>query len=71
MKDQVQEVLDIVRPSLQADGGDVELIDIEGSKVVIAFRGMCSGCVKSGMTIEGIQAKLRELVSEDLVVETQ
>jgi len=68
----IQEIIENeIRPGLQADGGDVDLIDIEGNKVVIAFRGMCSGCVKSGMTIEGIQTKLRELVSEDLVVETQ
>lgn len=68
----IQEIIESeIRPGLQADGGDIELIDIEGNKVVIAFRGMCSGCVKSGMTIEGIQTKLRELISEDLVVETQ
>ncbi|MEW6585402.1 MAG: Fe-S cluster assembly protein NifU [Nitrospirota bacterium] len=68
----IQEVIESeIRPGLQADGGDVELVDIDGNKVIIAFRGMCSGCVKSGMTVEGIQAKLRELVSDDLIVETQ
>ena len=47
----------------------MELIDIEGSKVIIALRGMCTGCVTADVTVKGIQEKLRELVSEELVVE--
>jgi NifU-like protein len=66
----VQEVIETeIRPGLQADGGDVELIDIDGSKVTVALRGMCTGCLMSDVTIKGIQTRLRELVSEDLVVE--
>ncbi len=56
---------------MQADGGDIELIDIDGSKVIIALRGMCTGCVMADVTINGIQDKLRELVSEGIVIETQ
>lgn len=56
---------------MQADGGDVEIIDIEGNKVIIALRGMCTGCIMAGVTINSIQEKLRELVSEDIVVEAQ
>jgi NifU-like protein len=68
----IQEVLEReVRPVLQADGGDIELIDIEGSKVVIALRGMCTGCLMSDVTIGSVQNKLRELVSEEIVVEAQ
>ncbi len=68
----IQDVIETeIRPGLQADSGDVELIDVEGSRVVIALRGMCTGCVMSGVTVKGIQAKLRELVSGDIVVEVQ
>jgi len=66
----IQEIMETeIRPGLQADQGDVELIDIEGNKVVIALRGMCTGCVMSDVTVNGIQSKLRELVSDDIVVE--
>jgi NifU-like protein len=58
-----------IRPRLQADGGDLELIDIEGNRVIIGLRAMCFGCPMGGVTIEGIQDKLRELVCKDIVVE--
>ena len=68
----IQEVLEReIRPVLQADGGDIELIDIEGNKVVIALRGMCTGCLMSDVTIGSVQNKLRELVSDEIVVEAQ
>jgi len=67
----IQQTLDQqVRPALQADGGDLELIDVEGVKVLVALRGMCAQCHASGVTMaEVVQAKLREFVSPDLVVE--
>ncbi|MDA8083594.1 MAG: Fe-S cluster assembly protein NifU [Nitrospiraceae bacterium] len=66
----IQDVIETqVRPGLQADGGDVELVDIEGNKVIIALRGMCTGCMMSDVTIKGIQDKIRELVSGDIIVE--
>lgn len=59
-----------IRPKLRNDGGDIELIDVEGSRVVVALRGMCAGCNVSQVTLkEVVQAKLREFVAEDLVVE--
>ncbi len=58
-----------IRPRLQADGGDLELIDIDGSIVTIGLRAMCVGCPTGGVTIHGIEQKLRELVDEDIVVE--
>lgn len=68
----IQEVVEReVRPGLQADGGDLEIIDIEGNKVIIALRGMCTGCVMAGVTVDGIQEKLRELVSDEITVEAQ
>ncbi|MGD0884099.1 MAG: Fe-S cluster assembly protein NifU [Thermodesulfovibrionales bacterium] len=57
-----------IRPRLQADGGDLELIDIEGNRVIIALRAMCVACPMGGVTIKGIEEKLRELVSEDIIV---
>lgn len=68
----IQEVIEKqIRPSLQADGGDIEIIDIEGDKVIVALRGMCTGCLMSDVTLYNIQAKLRELVNEEIVVEQQ
>lgn len=61
-----------VRPYLQRDGGDVELIDISGNKVIISFRGMCAGCQGAHFTMkELVEAKLKEFVSDDMVVEEE
>lgn len=66
----IQEVIENeVRPGLQADNGDIELIDVDGNKVTVALRGMCTGCLMSDVTIKGIQEKLRELVNKEIVVE--
>ncbi len=68
----IQEIIEReIRPGLQADGGDIELIDIDGNRVIIALRGMCTGCVMAGVTIEGVQQKLRELVGEEIIIEAQ
>lgn len=59
-----------IRPSLQVDGGDIDLIDIIGNRVLIAFRGTCTECPSSQVTLKSsVEAKLREFVSEDIVVE--
>jgi NifU-like protein len=66
----IQEVLEKdVRPQLWADGGDLELVDIDGAKVQIAFRKACAGCASSGYTARFVEQKLRELVAEDIAVE--
>lgn len=66
----IQEVIEHeIRPGLQADNGDIEIIDIEGSKITVALRGMCTGCLKADITLKGIQDRLRELVSAEVVVE--
>lgn len=68
----IQDVIETqIRPGLQADNGDIELIDVEGSRVIVALRGMCTGCLMSDVTVRGIQEKLREMVSEDISVEVQ
>ncbi|MDD5285711.1 MAG: Fe-S cluster assembly protein NifU [Desulfuromonadaceae bacterium] len=66
----IQEVLERdIRPLLWADGGDLELIDIDGSIVQVAFRKACAGCASSSNTSRMVEAKLRDLVAEDIVVE--
>ena len=58
-----------VRPALRKDGGDIELIDVDGSNVVVSLRGNCSQCRVASFTLRDVvQAKLREFVSDDLVV---
>lgn len=65
----IQDILEKeIRPRLQADGGDLELIDVDGNKVSIALRAMCVACPMGGVTIKGIEEKLREIVGEDIVV---
>jgi len=59
-----------IRPMLKADGGDIELIDVEGDRVVVSLRGMCSSCSSSSFTLKKyIEPKLREFVSPDLYIE--
>ncbi len=66
----IQDVLEKeIRPQLWADGGDLELVDIDGPKVQIAFRKACAGCVSSGYTAKFVEQKLRDLVSSDITVE--
>jgi NifU-like protein len=65
-----QTINEQIRPALRAHGGSVELIDVAGDKVLIAFRGMCAQCKVSEFTMKDVvEAKLREFVSESLYVE--
>jgi NifU-like protein len=66
----IQETLENeIRPQLWADGGDLELIDIDGPNVQVAFRKACAGCASSGYTAKFVEQKLRELVSSDINVQ--
>lgn len=58
-----------IRPLLWADGGDLELIDIDGNRVQVAFRKACAGCASSAHTAKYVEQKLRDLVSDDINVE--
>jgi NifU-like protein len=65
-----QTINEQIRPALRAHGGNIELIDVEGSKVIVAFRGMCAQCMLAEYTMKDlVEARLREFVSEDLFVE--
>ena len=66
LRERVQTVLDLIRPAIQADGGDVELVDVQPDGVVhIRFHGACHGCPSSTMTLQdGIERNLIERVPE-------
>lgn len=66
MKEKVQNALDKIRPNLQADGGDVELVDVNDSGVVkVKLTGACRGCPMSQMTLKmGIEKFLKQEVPE-------
>ncbi|PKQ37142.1 MAG: hypothetical protein CVT59_09500 [Actinobacteria bacterium HGW-Actinobacteria-1] len=65
MKELVQEVLDRIRPALQADGGDVELVDVEGGVVKVRLVGACAGCPMSQLTLaNGVERVLKEQIPE-------
>ena len=66
MKERVQKAIDSIRPSLQADGGDVELVDVSADGVVkVRLKGACSSCPMSQMTLKmGIEKIIKKEVPE-------
>ncbi|MCP4648976.1 MAG: NifU family protein [PVC group bacterium] len=64
MREEVEKVLEQVRPALQADGGDVELVDVtEDGIVKVQLKGACGCCPMSQMTLKmGIEKKLKEAI---------
>jgi Fe-S cluster biogenesis protein NfuA len=66
LRERVQSVINLIRPAVQADGGDIELVDVTPEGVVqIRFHGACNGCPSSTMTLHmGIERNLRERVPE-------
>ncbi|HLJ60773.1 MAG TPA: NifU family protein [bacterium] len=70
MQARVQQVLDTIRPHVQADGGDIELVDIVDGVVQIRLAGSCVGCMYSMMTLQaGVERMLKEQVPEVKAVE--
>jgi len=64
-KKQVEDVLAKVRPMLQRDGGDVELVDVEDGVVKVRLTGACGGCPMATLTLKrGIEARLKEEIPE-------
>jgi len=66
MKEKVQKAIDLIRPSLQADGGDVELIDVSEDGIVkVRLTGACHGCPMSQMTLKmGIEKIIKTQVPD-------
>ena len=63
MKTEVARALDEVRPHLQVDGGDVELVDVEDGVVKVKLKGACAGCPMSQMTVKwGVESYLKKKV---------
>lgn len=68
--DNVEKVLDELRPYLMSDGGNVELVDIDGPVVKLRLQGACGSCPSSAMTLRmGIERRLREYIPEIAEVE--
>jgi Fe-S cluster biogenesis protein NfuA len=70
MKEKVEEVLNSIRPRLQADGGDIELVDVVDGVVKVRLQGACHGCPGAQMTLKlGVERLLREKIPELKAVE--
>lgn len=71
MQEKVQSVIEELRPMLQADGGDIELVGLEGGVVKVRLKGSCAGCPMSQMTLQmGVERALREKIPEIVKVES-
>ena len=65
MKEKVEKALDKIRPSLMADGGNVELVDVKDGVVKVKLTGACGGCPMSQMTLKmGIERVLKQEIPE-------
>jgi Fe-S cluster biogenesis protein NfuA len=65
MKEKVEIVLSKIRPNLQADGGDVELVNVKAGVVTVRLKGACGGCPMATMTLKnGIERVLKEEIPE-------
>ncbi len=71
MEGQIEQVIDKIRPSLQADGGDVEFVAVEDGVVKLRLKGACAGCPMSQLTIKnGIERLLKQEIPEVKSVES-
>ncbi|MBD3344027.1 MAG: NifU family protein [Chitinivibrionales bacterium] len=66
MKEQVQEIINEIRPNLQADGGDIELVDVTDDGIVqVRLQGACAGCPGAAMTLKmGVERILKSRIPE-------
>jgi Fe-S cluster biogenesis protein NfuA len=64
LRERVEEVLNLIRPAIQSDGGDVELVDITGDGIVsVRFHGACATCPSSNITLQvGIERQLKDRI---------
>jgi Fe-S cluster biogenesis protein NfuA len=71
MRERVEKALEKIRPALQADGGDIELIDVTDGVVKVKLTGACGGCPMSQMTLKmGVERTLKQQVPEVKSVES-
>jgi len=65
MKEEVEAVINEIRPLLQGDGGDIELVSIEGGVVKVRLRGACAGCPGAQMTLKmAVERRMKAKVPE-------
>jgi len=70
VKEKIREIIDKIRPMLQADGGDVEFVDFENGVVTVRLQGACAGCAMAQMTLKnGIERLLKQEIPEVKSVE--
>lgn len=70
MKEKIQEIIDKIKPMLQADGGDIEFVDYEDGVVKVRLQGACAGCPLSQITIKsGIEKMIKQEIPEVKSVE--
>ena len=71
LKEQVKKAIEEIRPNLKADGGDIELVDVENGVAKVKLKGACAGCPMSTMTVKwGVENFLKRKVPEITKVET-
>jgi Fe-S cluster biogenesis protein NfuA len=71
MKEKVEKALEKIRPALQADGGNIELVDVTGGVVKVKLTGACGSCPMSQMTLKmGVERALKQEVPEVKSVES-
>lgn len=65
MRKEIESALNSIRPSLQSHGGDVELVEVDGSVVKVRLTGACGGCPMAAITLrDGVERALKEAVPE-------
>ncbi|MFO7936168.1 MAG: NifU family protein [Kiritimatiellia bacterium] len=70
MEEKIKQQLEDMRRMLQADGGDMELVSIEGKTVTLRLSGACGTCPHAQMTLkQGVEARLRQTIDPEIVVE--
>ena len=70
LKNKITQKLEELRIHLQADGGDLEIVDIEGKNVLLKLRGACGSCPHATMTIKsGLERILREEIDQEITIE--
>jgi Fe-S cluster biogenesis protein NfuA len=71
MNAEIEKALDTIRPALQADGGDIELVGVENGVVKVRLRGACGSCPMATMTLkQGVEVRLKQMVPGVVRVES-
>jgi Fe-S cluster biogenesis protein NfuA len=70
MEERIRAKLEEMRGMLQADGGDLEIVEIKGKNVKLKLKGACGGCPHAAMTLkQGIESALRDEIDDEITVE--